>query len=57
LALSFSLKSTGNTGPKDTELREELEKAKTAQPLKNVPGAAKDAAKPASPAPAPAPAQ
>jgi preprotein translocase subunit SecG len=53
LALSFSLKSAGTTGPKDTELREELEKANNAQPLKNVPGAAK----PTSPAPAPAPAQ
>ena len=58
LALSFSMKSTGNTGPKDTELREELEKAGNAKPLKNVPGAAKEAAKPAPAAePAPAPAQ
>jgi len=59
LALSFSLKSAGTTGPKDTELREELEKAGNAQPLKNVPGAARDAAKPmqSAPSPAPAPAQ
>lgn len=60
IGLSFALKSGSSGDAKDTELRDQLEKNRTAQPMKGGPApkpAAPGNAAPTSPTPAPAPAQ
>lgn len=57
IGLSFALKSSGTGEAKDTELRDQLEKNRTSQPMKGGPAPKPAAPANQAPAPASAPAQ